>query len=128
MEREFVRADALENNVMTMSGTIGKSLLLITTIMIAAAYVMSLAFNGYTDKVAMLGMGGLFVALIAGLVTVIARPKISPILSIVYSIAAGFALGAISFAFEATYRGIVIQAIACTFITMFVMLAAIPYM
>ncbi len=117
------KAERAEGNVMTLSGTLTKSLILAASVILSAVYVWTLATAGYTDKANLLGVVGGIAAFISGLIVVLARPKISPILSFVYAIGEGFCLGMISSVFESYAHGIVMKAVFCTLMTLGVMLA-----
>jgi len=114
-------ATILDGEVMSVNGTIQKSLIMLLTLVLSASYTWSLAVQGFTDKAAMLGMGGVIVALIAIIAMYFAK-KASWIFATIYSVAEGFFLGYISLMFERVYSGIVTQAILCTFAAMFSML------
>ena len=118
----FANETVIDEKPMTITGTINKSLMLISTIILSACYVWSLISAGFTDKATILGMGGFFAALIAGLVVIFAKPRFSNILAFVYSIGEGFCLGYISAHFEARFPGIVMQAFFATLIAMLTML------
>ena len=112
----------IDGAAMTVSGAIVKSLILLSTIVVSGAYTWSLCAKQLTDKAMLLATVGMIVALIAGLVVIFAKPRISGFLSMIYSVGEGFVLGAISFMFEAYYPGIVVNAVLCTFMTMAAML------
>ena len=121
--QNFENEVVLDGEPMSINGAIQKSLLLTTIIIISAIYTVGLVLTGFTDKATLLGVSGLIISAIAGFVIVLARPKISNILAIIYSIGEGFALGLISAYYETQYHGIVLNAIFSTFATMFAMLA-----
>ena len=74
---------------------------------------------GYTDLAMMLTAGGGIVAFILGLIVSFTRNKY---LVPVYAVSEGLFLGGISATFEASYPGIVSQAVAGTFAALFSML------
>lgn len=111
----------LEGDTMSVNGTIQKSLIMLLTIVLSAAYTWGLSFQGFIDKAQMLGYGGAIVTLIA-IIAMYFSKKASWIFAIIYSIAEGFFLGFISFLFERFYPGVVVQAVGCTFAAMFSML------
>ena len=108
-----------ENQIMTVNGTLQISLLMGLILLIAAGYVWNQAMLGYTDQVAMLtGIGGI-AGFITALIICFTRTKF---LVPIYAALEGLFLGGISSIFEASYPGIVIQAVAGTFGAFFAML------
>ena len=75
---------------------------------------------GYIDKVNMLMTGGLIVGFVTGLIIAF-KQNLAPILSPVYAFAEGALLGGLSCIFEAKFPGIVVQAVALTFLAIFAM-------
>ncbi len=103
--------------VMTLDGTINKSVISVGITIAAACFAWSRPE----------AMGLIIPALIAGLVVsliIIFKQTTAPFLTPVYAVCEGVALGAISFAFELKYSGIVVQAVALTFGTLFALLMA----
>ena len=121
-KKNFEHEQVLDGEPMSINGTITKSVIMISLIVISAAYTWSLISAGFVDKAGMLGVGGFFAALIAGLIIIFARPKITPALSVIYSVGEGLFLGVFSAYFEKYYPGIVMTAVICTFGAMFTML------
>jgi len=115
-------ASVVEGATMTISGAVVKSIILISTIILSGMYTWGLLLKGFADKAMALAIGGMLVAAVAGLVVVWFRPRISGLLSLVYSVGEGFVLGAISFMYESYYHGIVVRAVLCTFTAMAMML------
>lgn len=113
----------LDSVPMTVSGTINKILVLLACVFTGAIYNWSLILSGHIDQASVLGVVGLFVALIAAVVVIITREKTAKYLSPVYALAEGLFLGGVSAYFEEAWRGIVIQAIAGTFIVLLIMLS-----
>ncbi|MEE3348864.1 MAG: Bax inhibitor-1/YccA family protein [Candidatus Gastranaerophilaceae bacterium] len=120
--KNFEQEQVLDGEPMSINGTITKSVIMISLIVAAAAYTWSLIFSGFVDKAGMLGIGGFFAAFIAGLIVIFAKPRITPVLSIIYSVGEGLFLGVFSAYFEKYYPGIVLSAVICTFGAMFMML------
>lgn len=96
------------DNVMTVNGTVNKSLMLLGLLILTAAFSWSMPalslffiFGGAT--------GGLIVALIT-----IFKKEWSPYTAPVYALLEGLCLGALSAMFEAEFAGIVFQAILLT--------------
>lgn len=106
---------------MTVSGAVNKTFILFACLLISAMYTWGLMANGYTDKAAMLCTGGAVVGFILALVIIFTR-KAMQYLAPAYAIAEGFFVGGISAMFEATYTGIVFQAVTATFAALFSML------
>lgn len=104
---------------MTINGTIQVALMLGLMVVASAAYVWSRYTLGYTDQVSMLMFGGLIVGFITSMIIIFARVKV---LIPVYAVAEGCLLGGLSATFEASYPGIVAQAVAGTFAALFSML------
>lgn len=111
----------LDGAPMTVSGSINKTLILLACAIIPAAVVWYQALLGYTDKVMLIMTIGLIVGLISAFV-IIFKNNTAPYLAPVYAFAEGALLGGISVFIESIYPGIAIQAVAFTFIVMFIML------
>lgn len=106
---------------MTVSGAINKTFILFACLFVSAMYTWGLMANGYTDKAAMLCIGGAIAGFILAMVIIFSR-KAMQYLAPAYAIAEGFFVGGISAMFEATYTGIVFQAITATFAALLSML------
>ncbi len=109
------------DQTMTIQGTVNKTFILLFLVMFPASLVWAQYFqganiNGYTVAG---GIGGFIVAII----TVFKRAW-SPVTAPIYAVLKGLMLGGISAFFESMYPGIVIQAVALTFGTLFSLLAA----
>jgi uncharacterized YccA/Bax inhibitor family protein len=103
---------AADGNVMTLDGVAGKSLLLLLLCVGTGAFGWNLA----AQKNEMIGiylMVSLLSALVVGLITVF-KKKLSPYTAPLYAVLEGFVLGVISQLFEASYSGIVLQALLLT--------------
>lgn len=105
------------NDVMTIDGTVNKSLICIF-LTVASAYFAfgNPAFQGLALPAVILGAIFAFVAFF--------KPALSPYLAPAYSVVEGVALGAISFVFESAYGGIVGQAVFLTFAVLLGLLIA----
>ncbi len=106
------------SGVMTYGGTVNKTIIL---------FLITLFTSIYSWKLAMVGRGAglLWVGLIGGFITAlitIFKIDWAHITAPLYAAFEGLALGGISFAFEAFYHGIVLQAVLLTFGVMFAML------
>ena len=104
---------------MTLNGTITASLVLLVILLISAAVGWSAA-DGPTNldgvetyQFPALGFVGIVVGFIAALVAM-RKPNLAKFLGPVYSVAYGFAVGAISRGYETFYNGIVLQAVLAT--------------
>lgn len=106
--------------VMTLSGTVNKSALLVLITMIAASYTWSLYFQGATSLSPYI-WGGIIGGLVVAMV-IIFKPTMAPYLSWVYAGLEGLALGAISAMYESQFQGITIQAVGLTITTLFALL------
>lgn len=104
---------------MTINGTITASLVLLTLLLVSAAFGWSAA-SGPTDVNGVetfsfppLAMVGIFVGFGAVMLSMF-KPNLARIFGPVYAIAYGFAVGAISKGYETFYNGIVLQAVLAT--------------
>lgn len=111
---------------MTLNGTINKSVAMLLLVIVGALYTWNMFFGATNIEagsalvskwIAIGGIGGF----IAALITIFKRSW-AYITAPIYAILEGLFLGAVSAFFEASYPGIVIQAIALTFGTMFILL------
>jgi uncharacterized YccA/Bax inhibitor family protein len=109
---------------MTVSGTINKSFILLGLLVATAFITWNLAFNGYNPIV--LTIGGAIVGLILVLVSSF-KPHLSTYLAPAYALFEGLFIGGISAFFEASYPGLVIQAVGGTFVTFLVCFALYKY-
>lgn len=116
--------DFTGTNTMTVKGTMGKAMLMLALVILSASYTWSMVMQPDTlDGVKtatpwMIGgaIGGLITGLIISFV-----PKTAGWLSPIYSMLQGLFLGAISAFFEATYHGIVMNAVGLTLATAFLL-------
>ncbi|MEI6437582.1 MAG: Bax inhibitor-1/YccA family protein [Candidatus Omnitrophota bacterium] len=129
-----------DGQVMTIQGTVNKSLIMLFLLIAAAAWVW-MGVTPYLNQAAMtagsiraiaaqgtsvalpFAIGGFFVAFILGLV-ISFKPNFSPYLAPVYAVGEGLALGGISALIEFRFPGIVMQAVLLTFATLFSLLMA----
>jgi len=111
---------------MTLNGTINKSIALFLFVVVGALYTWKMFFNAVNPEVGaslvykwMLigGIGGFILSLVT-----ILQKEWSYITAPLYAVLEGLFLGAISAFFEASYPGLVMQAVALTFGTLLIML------
>jgi uncharacterized YccA/Bax inhibitor family protein len=103
-------------DLMTIQGTINKTLVLLCVVLVTAALV----WNSYAVVFPIIipaMIGGLIVALVT-----IFRQQYSPYTAPVYALFEGIILGGISGYMDALYPGIVVQAVALTFGVFFLLL------
>ena len=112
------------DNVMTVSGTMNKSFILLMLLVAAASITWWMTFNGSNPMVLTIGgaVMGLILVLIASF-----KPQHSAYLAPGYAIFQGLFIGGISSIFEVMYPGIVIQAVGATFVTFLICLALYKY-
>ena len=124
-ENTFIGENYSQNYVvegtMTKNGVIMKSFLLLTIVVIAAAFSWLKAISAPEIANIMIVIG-LIGGLITGLIIPF-KPHISPYLAPVYAIFEGLVLGVFSAFFEAQFPGIVYQAVLGTFAVFFTVLA-----
>ena len=110
------KVEVLDNpDIMTISGTINKSLVLLGLVALAFAVTWYMTFNGYNPMV--LTIGGAISGFVLVLITSF-RPEYSKQLAPGYALCEGLFLGGISAIFELTsYAGIAMQAVSATMVT-----------
>lgn len=114
----YVTTDSMP---MTIDGTILKTVLLMAILLVAGAF----SWNAYTTGQTMMAQGLMFGGLIVGFILAMIisfKPTAAPFLSPIYAACEGLALGSVSCMFEASYSGIVLQAIALSLAAMLSML------
>ncbi|MDR1942149.1 MAG: Bax inhibitor-1/YccA family protein [Endomicrobium sp.] len=105
------------NEVMTVSGTINKSIILWLFLAVSAFY-------SWTHPNIMSLMFPILIAAFALAMISIFKKSASPFLTPAYAICEGLVLGAVSLHFEKAYPGVVVNAILLTICVLFCMLAA----
>lgn len=127
--RNPVFSDKLTNGIqtaigepMTIQGTLNKLLISFCIMGASGAVVWQQFTLGYMDKVQMLMIAGLIIGLITGFV-IIFKQNLAPVLTPVYAFAEGALLGGLSAMLEGQFPGIVMQAVALTFMAVFSMAA-----
>ena len=109
---------------MTIDGTVNKTALLLLLVVAPAFYVWRIFFqSGNPAAVMPYVLGGAIGGLIVAIVTAF-KKEWSPVTAPIYAVLEGLFLGGISATFEARWPGIVVQAVALTFGTLFCLLMA----
>ncbi|MBQ4646464.1 MAG: Bax inhibitor-1/YccA family protein [Candidatus Gastranaerophilales bacterium] len=108
---------ALDDKVMSASGAVNKTLLLLAIVVLVGYYTWSLCATGFTDKAGILSIGGFVCSLILAIITM-RNPSASHITAPAYAAFQGLLLGSISF----SYSGFVYNAIGITLLVLFSML------
>ena len=117
-EGQYINAEP-----MTINGTINKLFVMFALLLVSFAVVWNQFSLGFTDKVFALTTVGLIVGFILAMVICFTR-KAMNILVPIYAFCEGIVLGGISAVFNASMPGIVSQAVAATFFTLFALLIA----
>ena len=117
-ENIFHKEYTASSEVMTINGTVNKTILSLLIVVAAALFTWNKFFNSLTPEsgisavmpwVIIGGIGGFITALIT-----IFRPKNAGITVPIYAVLEGLLLGGLSAIFEARYGGIVMRAVALT--------------
>jgi uncharacterized YccA/Bax inhibitor family protein len=110
--------------VMTVEGTVNKTMILLLLAVISASVTWSMVLKpGGIDMAFPLMIGGSLLAFLVALVAIF-KPSTSPYVAPVYALLEGLALGGISAVVNEQYPGIATQAVGLTFGTLAVMLLA----
>ena len=122
----MVRNNVAENVIldsapMTIQGAVNKTLVLVGIVAAVAYFTWQLCATGLSDRAYLLMIAGAIAGLILAIITSF-NPKVSNITAPVYAICEGAVVGAISFAYNAVYSGIVVNALIATFAALFTML------
>jgi len=120
-------AERPESQVMTLWGTAFKTFMLVCVVALAAAYTWHLALPDtppatgdaplIDGRVLPWVLGGAIGGLLVGIVAVFWK-RAAPFLAPLYAVLEGLFLGGISAMFEASYPGIALSAVFCTFGTL----------
>ena len=116
------RGTATGGEVMTLQGTVNKTACLLVLLVGASSWTWSQMFQ-QGARVAAYLLPAAVVGFVVALVTVF-KKSWAPVLAPIYAVTEGLLLGVISALFEASYPGIVIQAVSLTFGTLAVLLVA----
>lgn len=111
----------LEGEPMSVQGTIGKIFMLFVCLLAGAGISLYYLFNGQSATVFPMTIFATVVGFILVMATCF-NVKIAKYTAAPYALLEGIVLGGVSAFFEATFQGIVIQAIMLTFASLFVML------
>lgn len=124
-EKSMIGADAANQGVMTLKGSINKSILLFITMIIPAGAIWWKLGGDPLAAPNMMGYfyGSLIVTVILSLI-ISFSPKTSPYLAPVYAACEGILIGIVSMVYESLFDGIVIQAVALTLLVVGAMLLA----
>jgi uncharacterized YccA/Bax inhibitor family protein len=118
------RVVSRDGSTMTLNGTVNKSGILLALILVTASYTWGLyegpqSASTLLPWVMMGGIGGFVLALIT-----VFKKTWAPVTAPVYALLEGLFLGGVSAMFEASYPGIVMQAVGLTFGTLAALLLA----
>ncbi|MCP4675008.1 MAG: Bax inhibitor-1/YccA family protein [Deltaproteobacteria bacterium] len=109
---------------MTIQGTATKTTVLLLLLVLAASWTWKMTLSATDISTIMPWMyGGLGGGVVFAFITIFKKTW-APVTSPIYAVLEGLFLGALSALFEAKYPGIVMQAVALTFGTMFALLMA----
>ncbi|AHM68503.1 putative YccA/Bax inhibitor family protein [Paenibacillus jamilae] len=118
----FLREDEREASEqrMTIGGTVNKTLLLLVLLIVSSSITWYMTYQGTVEVLSLLTAG--FIGMAGVALAISFFPKTAPLLSPVYAILSGFALGGVSAFMEYEYPGIVVNAILLTVGILFLML------
>ena len=131
---EAQRNPAVDSNLMTIQGTVNKSIFLLSLLVMSAGFVaitLLQTSSAGADGVLVVNSPLTYPLMLAGsigslIVVIVAmfKKSLSPVLAPVYALLEGLFIGAISIIMETVYPGIVLQASMITFGTLFGLLGA----
>ena len=107
------------DEVMTVKGTVNKTLLLFGILLLSGAFAWDSVKGGGSAMVLILP--GAILGLITAVVTIF-KPQWSPISAPIYAFFQGLVVGAVSAIYAAAFQGIVLQAVGLTLSILFVLL------
>lgn len=118
----FARTRAVDGEgVMTLGGTIGKTLVLLAVTVASTVYTWSQVAVNDGAMLGTLLLGGVLGGFVTALVLIF-NPRLAPWLAPLYAVLEGLALGGISAVYDARYHGLPAQAVSLTFAVALVML------
>jgi len=117
------QAGALAEGRMTINGTINKTLILLVLVIVPAFWLWDMFYTQGQAAVSPWMMGGLIGGLVVAIATIF-KQTWAPYTAPVYALLEGLVIGGISAYAEAQFKGIVFQAVALTFGTLFALLVA----
>lgn len=106
-----VKQNATSTDTMTVNGSLSKTAFLLALVIGFAAYTWNIVSTNPARALSLVLWASL-VAFVTTLIIIFKKP--SPVLASVYAISEGIVLGGISFLFNDSYQGIVVQAITIT--------------
>ena len=106
---------------MTINGAINKSIILTLVLMLSAMVSVFFVLANSPEMLYPAALGSSIGAFVLALIMTF-KKELAKVLSILYAILEGVAIGAISYVFNAAYDGIVVQAVFFTFADLFIML------
>lgn len=112
-----------DDTVMTINGTVHRTGLLLVLLVAAASLTWSTDTSAWGAGVGTLAIGGAIGGFIFAMITIFKKTW-APVTAPIYAILEGLFLGGLSSFFETLYPGIVMQAVALTFGTLFALLVA----
>ena len=118
-----VRDLTISGNLMTLQGTVNKTGILLILAFLSASWVWRQFFVSEIPQISLYIMVGAIGGIIAAMVAIF-RPTTAPYAAPIYALLQGLFLGGISSLMEASFPGIVIQAVGLTFGTLFALLFA----
>lgn len=122
--KAFEKAVATGNEVMTLNGTINKTVIMLLLVIVAASFTFRMFMQLQSISAVMPYMiVGVFGGIGAAIVTIF-KKEWSMVTAPLYALFEGLFLGGISALFESMYPGLVIQAVLLTFGVFFIMLTA----
>lgn len=115
-----------DQDVMTINGVVNKCVIMLILLIIPATYVWKSFFAAETPEIGMdIASKSLLIGVIGSLILAlitIFKKRWSPVTAPAYAAVEGLAIGGISAIMEAQFPGIVVQATALTFGTLFALL------
>jgi uncharacterized YccA/Bax inhibitor family protein len=122
-KKTFANMNLNASEKMTLNGTVNRTFLLLMMLLIPATYTWSMVKSGNSPSVGLFMIGGLIGGLIMAVITIF-KKEWSPFTAPGYALFEGLFLGALSALMELQFPGIVMQAVALTFGTLFSLLFA----